>query len=92
MVKTPKVEWLFEVKSTLEDGQEFELTANELRVASSVAKDASRRYRILYVPYVFSPDKWGVIELPNPMGDKTRNHFSVIGQGALRLRFQRQDS
>ncbi|CNH70154.1 Uncharacterised protein [Yersinia intermedia] len=92
MVKTPKVEWLFEVKSTLEDGQEFELTANELRVASAVAKDTSRRYRILYVPYVFSPDKWCVIELPNPMGDKTRNHFSVVGQGSLRLRFQRQEN
>ena len=92
MVKTPKVEWLFEVKSTLEDGQEFELTANELRVASTAAKDASRRYRILYVPYVFSPDKWRVIELPNPMGDKTRNHFNVVGQGSLRLRFQRQDN
>lgn len=91
MVKTPKVEWLFEVKSTLEDSQEFELTANELRVASAVAKDTSRRYRILYVPYVFSPDKWRVIELPNPMGDKTRNHFSVVGQGSLRLRFQLHD-
>ncbi|WP_413453914.1 sacsin N-terminal ATP-binding-like domain-containing protein [Erwinia persicina] len=91
MVKTPKVEWFFEVKSTLEDGQEFELTANELRLASSIAKDASRRYRILYVPHVFSPDKWSVVELPNPMGDRTRNYFSVVGQGSLRLRFQRQD-
>lgn len=92
IVKTPKVEWLFEVKSTLEDGQEFELTANELRVASAAAKDASRRYRILYVPYVLSPDRWCVIELPNPMGDKTRNHFSVVGHGSLRLRFQRQEN
>ncbi|WP_260513791.1 sacsin N-terminal ATP-binding-like domain-containing protein [Serratia fonticola] len=91
IVKTPSHEYFFEVKSTLEDSQEFELTANELHVASSMAKDGSKRYRILYVPYVFSPDKWCVIELPNPMGDKSRRHFSVVRQGALRLRFQRDE-
>lgn len=89
-VKTPKVEWLYEVKSSLEDTGEFELTANELRVASSASKDGRRRYRILYVPFVFSPDRWSVLELPNPMGEETRNRFTVVGHGSMRLRFERQ--
>ena len=89
-VKTPQAEWLYEVKSSLEDTGEFELTANELRVASSVSKDGRRRYRILYVPFVFSPDQWFVLELPNPMGEETRNRFTVIGRGSMRLKFERQ--
>jgi hypothetical protein len=87
-VVTPRVEWFYEVKSTLADGCEFEITANELRVASGVSKDGRRRYRILYVRHVFSPNEWHVLELPNPMGERTRNQFQTIGQGSLRLRFE----
>jgi Domain of unknown function (DUF3883) len=90
LVKTPQADWLYEVKSSLEDGGEFELTANEIRVASGAAKDGRRRYRILYVPYTFSPDKWLVLELPNPMGERTRNQFETVGRGSLRLRFERR--
>lgn len=89
-VKTPQVDWLYEVKSSMDDSGEFELTANEIRVASSVAKDGRRRYRILYVPFVFSPDRWYVLELPNPMGEQTRNQFRIIGRGSVRLRFERR--
>jgi Domain of unknown function (DUF3883) len=88
-VITPRVEWLYEVKATLEDGSEFEITANELRVASGASKDGRRRYRILYVQHVFSPDEWYVLELPNPMGERTRNQFQTVGQGSLRIRFER---
>jgi hypothetical protein len=87
-IATPRVEWFYEVKSTLEDGCEFEITANELRVASGFAKDGRRRYRILYVRHVFSPNDWYVLELPNPMGERTRNQFQTVGQGSLRIRFQ----
>ena len=90
LVKTPQADWLYEVKSSQEDSGEFELTANELRVASSASKDGRRRYRILYVPYVFSPEKWYVLELPNPMGEKTRNKFSMVRGGSVRLRFERR--
>ena len=90
LVKTPQAEWLYEVKSSLEDSGEFELTANELRVAGGASKDGRRRYRILYVPYVFSPDKWYVLELPNPMGEQTRNQFKTVGRGSVRLRFERR--
>ena len=89
-VKTPSAEWLYEVKSSWEDTHEFELTANELRVASSASKDGRRRYRILYVPFVFSPEKWFVLELPNPMGEATRNRFKVVGQGSVRLKFEKR--
>ena len=89
-VKTPHADWLYEVKSSLEDTGEIELTANELRIAGSASKDARRRYRILYVPFVFSPDRWFVLELPNPMGEATRSRFRVVGRGSLRLRFERR--
>jgi hypothetical protein len=89
-VMTPQAEWLYEVKSSLEESGEFELTANELRVAGGASKDGRRRYRILYVPYVFSPDRWYVLELPNPMGEATRNRFTTVGRGSVRLRFERR--
>ena len=78
-VKTPQVEWLYEVKSSLEDSGEFELTSNELRIAGSASKDRRRRYRILYVPHVFTPENWCVLELPNPMGEATRNRYATVG-------------
>ena len=87
-VRMPRREWLYEVKSSLEDTREFELTANEMRVAASASKGGRRRYRILYVPFVFSPDRWFVLELPNPMGDGTRNRFRQVGRGAVRFRFE----
>ena len=90
LVKTPQADWLYEVKSSLEDSGEFELTANEHRIASIESKDGRRRYRILYVPYVFSPEEWYVLELPNPMGETTRNKFSRVGRGSVRFRFERQ--
>ena len=89
-VETPQAEWLYEVKSSLEDSGEFELTANQLRVASGAAKDGRRRYRILYVPHVLSPHDWYVLELPNPMGERTRNQFQTIGRGSVRMRFERR--
>ena len=88
-VKTPQAEWLYEVKSSMEDTCEFELTPNEMRVAANVSRRSRRRYRILYVPYVFSPDRWLVSELPNPMGDETRGRFKQVGHGSVRFRFER---
>ena len=89
-VTTPQAEWLYEVKSSLEDSGEFEITPNELRVAGGASKDGRRRYRILYVPFVLSPDRWCVLELPNPMGETTRNRFITVGRGSVRLKFERR--
>jgi len=90
LVTTPQAKWFYEVKSSLKDSSEFELTANERRVASGASKDGRRRYRILFVPYVFSPDKWYVLELPNPMGERTRYQFKTVGRSSVRLRFERR--
>ena len=87
-VKTPQAEWLYEVKSSLEDAGEFELTPNEMRVAASLPARGRRRYRILYVPFVFSPDRWMVLELPNPMGEDSRNRFKQVGRSSVRFRFE----
>jgi len=87
-VKTPQADWLYEVKSSLANAGEFELTPNEMRVAASVPARGRRRYRILYVPFVFSPDRWVVLELPNPMGEESRNRFTQVGRGSVRFRFE----
>lgn len=87
-VKTPRAEWLYEVKSSLADAGEFELTSNEMRVAASVPPHGRRRYRILYVPFVFSPDRWAVLELPNPMGEGSRNRFKQVGSGSVCFQFE----
>jgi len=88
-VKTPQAEWLYEVKSSLEDTGEFELTQNEMRVAASIPTHAHRKYRIFYVPFVFSPDRWAVLELPNPMDEKSRNQFKQLGSGSVRFQFEK---
>ncbi|MCY4138169.1 MAG: DUF3883 domain-containing protein [Rhodobacteraceae bacterium] len=87
-VKAPQAEWLYEVKSSLADTGEFELTPNEMRVAASLPARGRRRYRILYVPFVFSPDRWMVLELPNPMGEGSRHRFKQVGRGSVRFRFE----
>ena len=87
-VKTPQTEWLYEVKSSLEDTCEFELNPNEMRVAASMSRRGRQQYRIFYVPFVFSPARWFVLELPNPMDDGTRNRFKQVGRGSVRFRFE----
>ena len=87
-VKTPQAEWLYEVKSSKVNDGEFELTPNEMRVAASIPARGRRRYRILYVPFVFSPDQWMVLELPNPMGKGSHNCFKQVGRGSVRFRFE----
>jgi hypothetical protein len=83
-------EYLYEVKSALDAGGEFELTARELEVAGSAREDRKRRYRILYVPFVFDPTRWLVMTLPNPAGTKTRDQFRVVRSGSVRYRFEQR--
>jgi len=87
-VRTVETEWRYEVKSSLDESFEFEFTQNEMRVAAECAADGPRKYRILYVPFVFSPDDWRVMELPNPMSEASRQLFRAIGSGATRFKFQ----
>jgi len=89
-VLTARHEYLYEVKSALDAGGEFELTARELEVAGSAREDRKRRYRILYVPFVFDPTRWMVMTLPNPAGTKTRDQFRVVRSGSVRYRFEQR--
>eukprot|EP00456_Euglypha_rotunda_P077237 TRINITY_DN7282_c0_g1_i1.p2 TRINITY_DN7282_c0_g1~~TRINITY_DN7282_c0_g1_i1.p2 ORF type:complete len:374 (-),score=57.70 TRINITY_DN7282_c0_g1_i1:2212-3294(-) len=86
-VRTVETEWRYEVKSSLDDNFEFEFTQNEMRVAAECASDGSRKYRILYVPYVFDLQRWRIMELPNPMSEQGRRLFRAIGAGSTRFRF-----
>lgn len=89
-VVTARHEYLYEVKSALDAGGEFELTARELEVAGSAREDRKRRYRILYVPFVFDPTRWNVMILPNPAGTGTRDQFRVVRSGSVRYRFEQR--
>jgi len=89
-VVTERNEWLFEVKSAIDAGGEFELSARELEVAGSASLERKRRYRILYVPFVFDPTQWRVLPLSNPAAPTTRDRFRVLRGGSVRYRFERR--
>ena len=89
-VLTERHEWLFEVKSAIDAGGEFELTPRELEVAGSASLERKRRYRILYVPFVFDPSQWRVLQLSNPAAANTRDRFRVLRGGSVRYRFERR--
>ncbi len=89
-VETTRHEYLYEVKSALDEGGEFELTARELEIAGSASLERKRRFRILYVPFVFEPLRWRVLPLSNPVSADTRNRFKVVRSGSVRYRFERR--
>jgi hypothetical protein len=89
-VVTERNEWLFEVKSAIDAGGEFEFSARELEVAGSASLERKRRYRILYVPFVFDPGQWRVLPLSNPAAPATRDRFRVLRGGSVRFRFERR--
>ncbi|RWP38749.1 DUF3883 domain-containing protein [Mesorhizobium sp.] len=89
-IETARHEYLYEVKSALDEGGEFELTARELEIAGSASLERKRRFRILYVPFVFEPSRWRVLPLSNPVSADTRNRFRVVRSGSVRYRFERR--
>lgn len=89
-VLTERNEWLFEVKSAIDAGGEFELSPRELEVAGSASLERKRRYRILYVPFVFDPSLWRVLQLSNPAAASTRDRYRVLRGGSVRYRFERR--
>jgi hypothetical protein len=76
------------VKSALDEGGEFELSAREIEVAGSASFEKKLRYRILYAPFVFDPSRWRVLPLQNPVAEGTRNRFRVVRTGSVRYRFE----
>ncbi|MFG1319233.1 hypothetical protein [Xanthobacter autotrophicus] len=89
-VETARHEYLYEVKSALDEGGEFELSARELEIAGSASLERKRRFRILYMPFVFDPTRWRVLPLCNPVSADTRNRFQVVRSGSVRHRFERR--
>ena len=87
-VVTARNEWLYEVKSAQDEGGEFELTARELEVAGSASLERKRRFRILYVPFVFNPTRWRVLPLSNPAAPEMRGRFKLVRSGSVRYRFE----
>jgi len=87
---TERNEWLFEVKSAIDAGGEFELSPRELEVAGSASLERKRRYRILYVPFVFDPSQWRVLQLSNPAAASTRDRYRVVRSGSVRYRFEQR--
>jgi hypothetical protein len=87
ILDTSGIVWMYEVKSSLEDSREFEFTRNEMAVATEASIARRREYRILYVPHVFTPERWSVLELPNPMSEEFRDSYLDVGR-TLRMRFE----
>lgn len=83
----------YEVKASTHDPQAFDLGSTE--VAAALEAGSRRRgvaeYRILYVPFVTNPDKWRIVELPNPLAADTRKQFVELGQTGLKFGFEPED-
>lgn len=86
-VRTSETEWLYEVKATMGNTCEFELSDNEYRTAAAVSADRTRRYRILFVQYVFDPKRCRIMELPNPAAEGGRPKFRIVGRSSTRMKF-----
>lgn len=83
----------YEVKASTHDPQAFDLGSTE--VAAALEAGSRRRgvaeYRILYIPFVINPDKWRIVELPNPLAADTRKQFLELGQTGLKFGFEPED-
>ena len=76
------------MKLAPDEGGELELSAHELEVAGSASLERKRRYRILYVPFVFDPARWHILKLSDPATLVTRRRFQLIRGGSIRYCFQ----
>jgi hypothetical protein len=86
-VNTKETEWLYEVKATLGDASEFELTDNEYRTAVAAKSDKGKKYRILLVQYALDVDRCRVLELPNPASAAGELRYRIIGRSSVRMKF-----
>jgi len=74
----------FEVKASVSDVYEFDLTDAEIRAAQRARR--GDRYYILYVTHVLTSDERAIHLLPNPLGTEGLGRYRTVGSG-LRLRF-----
>jgi hypothetical protein len=76
--------FLFEVKSSVDDGTDFELTESEVNAARlHIGRDA---YRIIYVRNVLEMDRTSILLLPNPFTRRGQEAYRIAGSG-LHYRF-----
>jgi hypothetical protein len=75
---------LFEVKATVGDAFEFDLTEAEIRAAQTVRPND--RYHVLFISKVLDSDERSIYLLPNPLGAEGIGRYRMVGSG-LRLRF-----
>jgi hypothetical protein len=76
--------FLFEVKSSVDDGADFELTESEVNAARlHIGRDA---YRIIYVRNVLEMDRTSILLLPNPFTRRGQEAYRIVGSG-LHYRF-----
>lgn len=83
-VLTSRQRLLFEVKATVSDRCEFELTASEIRAAQGLRR--GDRYFVLFVTKVLTSDERAIHLLPNPFTADAVGLYRTIGAG-LRLGF-----
>lgn len=83
-VLTPRRRLLFEVKASVGDQCEFELTDAEIRAAQGLRR--SDRYYVLFVTKVLTSDERALYLLPNPFSTEAVGLYRTMGSG-LRLGF-----
>jgi hypothetical protein len=83
-VITRASKFLFEVKSSVEEGTDFELTETEVNTARlNVGRDV---YRIVYVRHALDPEQTSILLLPNPFSRRGQEAYRIVGSG-LHYRF-----
>ena len=83
-VVTPDRTWLFEVKATTDEEQQFAFSESEVQRAGDLAPN--EEYIVVFVTNVLDPERRRVHPLPNPLGPGGLRYYRVVGR-ALRLLF-----
>jgi hypothetical protein len=86
-VPTPDGALYFEVKASLGDPNEFNLTETELRAAQRHLD----RWRLIVVTQMRIPDSCTITVLPNPLSPRGQGHYQLVSR-TLRFRYQLEPS
>jgi hypothetical protein len=78
-VLTRRARYYYEVKASVVDPEEFELSEAEVRFALSKAH--LQTYRVLYIAHVGQPADRRILPLPNPLAPASRGRYRVSETG-----------
>jgi hypothetical protein len=87
IVNLPSYTLHFEVKASSGEDYFFRLGPTEVETAVHCRADSKRRYRILLVQNVLSPESTRPLLLPNPFSDQFRDRFQLVTKGEQGFRF-----